>query len=101
MVEVGQFRDGSGKDVSVMPSRKTITTLNRKLPKARLHSHFMAKFEPRQRDKHGLLVGRTHGSRLRNCLVGSDQKTYEGGDETFVTEMPNASFCFDGVLIAA
>ncbi|MBV41008.1 MAG: hypothetical protein CMM23_20520 [Rhodospirillaceae bacterium] len=78
-----------------------MTTRNRKLPKAGLHSHFMEKCEPRQMDKRGLLVGRTRGSRLCNCSVGSDQKTYEGGDETFVTEVPNASFCFDGELMAA
>jgi len=55
MVEVGQFRDGSGKDVTVMPSRKTMTTRNRKLPKAGQHSRFMVNFKPRQMDKHGLL----------------------------------------------
>ena len=26
------------------------------------------------------------------------RKRYEGGDKTFVTDVPNASFCFDGEL---
>ena len=34
----------------------------------------------------------------RNCSVGRIRKRYEGGDKTFVTEVPNASFCFDGDL---
>jgi len=35
----------------------------------------------------------------RNCSVGRIRKRYEGGDKTFVTEVPNASFCFDGELM--
>ena len=98
MVEVGQFRDGLGKGVSVMPSRKTMTIRNRKLPKAGPRSRFMEKCEPRQMDKHGLLDGRTRGSPLAIARSDRIRKRYEGGDKTFVTDVPNASFCFDGEL---
>ena len=98
MVEGGQFRDGSGKCVTVMPSRKTMTTRNRKLPKAGPRSRFMEKYKPGQMDKHGLLDGRTRGSPLAIARSDRIRKRYEGGDKTFVTEVPNASFCFDGEL---
>ncbi len=92
MVEVGQFRDGSRKCGSVMPSRKTMTTRNRKLPKAVPHSRFMVKCEPRQMNKHGLLDGVP--VKAQSVIARSDwiRKRYEGGDKTFVTEVPMPVF---------